>query len=162
MNVWQLVVREVAHRRLGFALALLSVTAGVGSLVSALASRQAHDRRTREMLARKEDDLRHRIGKMTDDTRRAMLHLGFNIAILPKDQNLADWCATRAQNNCQGGRPIRTSAGQRVLYRFNEISNCTTRLGRRRPRHTQCIRSRGGSLRVRPGLRARTRPRWPS
>ena len=66
MNVWQLAVREVAHRRLSFALPLLSVTVGVGSLVAALTSLWTHDRRTREILARKEDDLRQPIGKMTE------------------------------------------------------------------------------------------------
>lgn len=100
MNVWQLVIREIAHRRLSFALGLLSVTVGVGSLVGVLASLQAHDRRTREILSRKENDLRQRISKMTDDTRRAMLHLGFNITILPKGQDLADWYADDYASKC--------------------------------------------------------------
>ena len=33
------------------------------------------------------------MAKLKDDTRKAMLKLGFNVVILPKDQNLSDWYA---------------------------------------------------------------------
>jgi ABC-type lipoprotein release transport system permease subunit len=35
--------------------------------------------------------LAQEMDKLKDDTRKAMLKLGFNVVILPKDQNLADW-----------------------------------------------------------------------
>ena len=93
MNVATLVIHEITHRKLSFALGLISVTVGVGALVGALTLLRAYDRQTQETLSQKEDDLRRRIAKMNEETQRAMLHLGFNIVILPKDQSLADWYA---------------------------------------------------------------------
>ena len=93
MTLWRLVVKEILHRRLNFVLGLLSVVLAVGCLVGALTLLKVHDVRTRWVLERKEAETRARLATLSDDVRKAMLKLGFNIVILPRDLNLADWYA---------------------------------------------------------------------
>jgi putative ABC transport system permease protein len=90
MSVWRLVLREILYRKLNFGLAVLSVLTAVGCLVAVLTLLQLHDLRTEELVAAKESEARARGAKLQDDYRKMMLDLGFNIQILPKDQNLAD------------------------------------------------------------------------
>lgn len=91
MTTWRLIIREILHRKVNFGLGLLSVAVAVGSLVGALTLLKVHDVRTRQILDRKEADLQARMTVLNDEMRKAMLKLGFNIVILPKDQNLGDW-----------------------------------------------------------------------
>jgi ABC-type lipoprotein release transport system permease subunit len=93
MTVWRLAAKEILQRKLNFALGLLSVVVAVGSLVGALTLLKTHDIRTRQILEKKEAETKARMAALEDEMRKAMLNLGFNIAILPKDQNLADWYA---------------------------------------------------------------------
>ncbi len=93
MTLWRLVVKEILHRRLNFVLGLLSVVLAVGCLVGALTLLKVHDLRTRWVLERKEAETRTRLATLSDDVRKAMLKLGFNVVILPRDLNLADWYA---------------------------------------------------------------------
>ena len=93
MTVAHLAVKEIAHHKMHFALGLLSVVAAVGSLVGALTLLKAHDLRTARLLARKQEETGQRVAGLKDDVRKAMLGLGFNIVILPKEQDLGDWYA---------------------------------------------------------------------
>lgn len=79
MSIWRLVLREIAYRKLTFGLAVLAATLAVASVVAAVTLLRLHDRTTDDIMRRHEDEIR----KIT-------LQLGFNILILPKDQNLAD------------------------------------------------------------------------
>lgn len=90
MTVWRLILRELAHRKLGFALGLLSVAIAVATLAGALTLLRAHDLHTEQIVAAKEAATRAEMAKMEDDYRKIMKELGFNVLILPKDQNLAD------------------------------------------------------------------------
>jgi len=93
VTVWHLAAKEIAYRKLNFGLGLLSVVVAVGCLVGALTLLSVHDARTRQVLARREQQTQERMAALSDDVRKAMLTLGFNIVILPKDQNLSDWYA---------------------------------------------------------------------
>ena len=93
MTIWRLIAKEILHRKLNFCLGLVSVAIAVGSLVGALSLLKAHDARTQQILAQKEQETKARMNGLGDDVRKAMLKLGFNIVILPKDQNLGDWYA---------------------------------------------------------------------
>jgi len=79
MNVLRLVLREIRYRKLNFSLGLVSVLAAAGSLVGTMTLLRLDEQKTRAELARLEDDYR----KIT-------VKLGFNVLILPKEQNLAD------------------------------------------------------------------------
>ncbi|MHC4558662.1 MAG: hypothetical protein ACYS80_15330, partial [Planctomycetota bacterium] len=80
MTIWKVVGREILHRKLNFALAVLSVMVASASFIGSVALLQIH-----------QACLVQEMDKLKDDTRKAMLKLGFNVVILPKDQNLADW-----------------------------------------------------------------------
>ena len=91
MTIWKLVVSEILHRRLNFTLGVLSVMVASASFIGSVTLLNIHDLRTNQILQEKEDELSNRMADLTDVTRKAMLKLGFNVVILPKDQNLADW-----------------------------------------------------------------------
>lgn len=90
MTVWRLIFRELAHRKLGFSLGLLSVAIAVATLAGALTLLRAHDLHTEAIVATKEAETKREMAQMEDDYRKIMKDMGFNVLILPKDQNLAD------------------------------------------------------------------------
>jgi hypothetical protein len=91
MTIWKLVISEIRHRKMNFALGVLSVMVASASFIGSVALLRIHDFRTGQILGQKEAELAKRMTELKDDTRKAMLKLGFNVVILPKDQNLADW-----------------------------------------------------------------------
>ncbi|MHC4727969.1 MAG: ABC transporter permease [Planctomycetota bacterium] len=91
MTIWRLVFSEILHRRMNFVLGVLSVMVASASFIGSVTLLNIHDIRTNQILQDKEDELSDRMAELTDVTRKAMLKLGFNVVILPKDQNLADW-----------------------------------------------------------------------
>jgi putative ABC transport system permease protein len=93
MTIWNLLIREIIHRKMNFALAVLSVMVASGSLIGSVTLLRIHDIHTGKLLEQKQADLEQRMARLQDDTRKTMLKLGFNIVILPKDQNLSDWYA---------------------------------------------------------------------
>lgn len=93
MTIWSLLVREILHRKLNFALGVLSVVVASGSLVGAVVLLRVYDAHTNRLLEAKQAEVTQQMARLQDDTRKAMLKLGFNVVILPKDQNLNDWYA---------------------------------------------------------------------
>jgi ABC-type lipoprotein release transport system permease subunit len=93
MTIWNLLIREIMHRKMNFALAVLSIMVASGSLIGSVTLLRIHDIHTGKLLEQKQAELEQRMAQLKDDTRKAMLKLGFNIVILPKDQNLSDWYA---------------------------------------------------------------------
>jgi putative ABC transport system permease protein len=91
MKIRQLVSREILHRKLNFILSLFAVLIATSSLICSVMLLRVHDLRTREILQIKEADLKVRMDKLKDDTRKSMLKLGFNLVILPVEQDLGDW-----------------------------------------------------------------------
>jgi putative ABC transport system permease protein len=99
MTIWKLVFSEILHRRMNFALGVLSVMVASASFIGSVTLLNIHDLRTSQILQVKQDELADRMAELTDVTRKAMLKLGFNVVILPKDQNLADWYADDYASN---------------------------------------------------------------
>jgi len=91
MTLWRLVGREIAHRKLNFALGVLGVTAAAGVITAALTLLHAHDVSTEELLSRKEAAARQRLARLEDDYRKYMKELGYNVLVLPKQQDLAEF-----------------------------------------------------------------------
>ncbi len=91
MTIWKLVTSEILHRRMNFALGVLSVMVASASFIGSVTLLSIHDLLTGRILEAKQDELANRMAVLKDETRKAMLKLGFNVVILPKDQNLADW-----------------------------------------------------------------------
>ena len=83
MNLWILIWREIAHRKLNFALSLLTVILAVTCAVSVVTLLRGHELRTH-----------NRVQALDDQIRQITKDMGFNLMILPKDQNLAEFYAT--------------------------------------------------------------------
>jgi putative ABC transport system permease protein len=93
MRIRQLVAKEIFHRKFNYALSVFATMIATASLVGSIVLLRMHDARTNLILRQKEAELQVRMDKLQDDTRKSMLKLGFNLVILPKNQNLADWYA---------------------------------------------------------------------
>ena len=90
MSLWRLVVKEILHRKVNFGLGVVSVIVAVACLVGALTLLRAHDVRTDQIVASREAETKEKMRKLEDDYRKIMKKLGFNVLILPKDQDLGD------------------------------------------------------------------------
>ena len=90
MNVWHLIVREMSHRKLSFALSWLSAAAAVACVAGMMTVLQAFDQQTTQLLDAKQAEVAARGKALNDDYRKITKGLGFNILILPQDQNLQD------------------------------------------------------------------------
>ena len=62
----------------------------VAGLIAALSILHKSDLRTDQIIAAKEEAMREQMARLTDDYRKLMLKMGFNVLILPIDQNLSD------------------------------------------------------------------------
>ena len=93
MKIRHLVAKEIGHRRFNYALSVCATLVATASLIGSVMLLRMNDIKTGSILREKEAALQSRMDKLKDDTRKSMLKLGFNLVILPKDQNLADWHA---------------------------------------------------------------------
>lgn len=91
MKIRQLVIKEILHRKINFLLSVFAIIIATASVICSVMLLRVHDLRTNEILQKKEADLKERMDKLKDDTRKSMLKLGFNLVILPEEQNMADW-----------------------------------------------------------------------
>lgn len=91
MSIWRLIQYEILLHRLNFVLAVLAVAVAVGAVVTALMVLSAHDASTDRILSAMQGDAEKRLKAMEDDYRKYMKELGFNLLILPKSQDLAEF-----------------------------------------------------------------------
>ncbi len=90
MNLWRLIIREIRHRALNFALGILAVAVAIACQVAALALLKIDRAATRDILARKEAEVAEAGAKLEDSMRKIMKGLGFNVIVIPEDQDLAE------------------------------------------------------------------------
>ena len=91
MRIIELVLKEIRHRKVNYSLSVLATFIATASLIGSIVLLRIYDLRTDVTLHKKEAELQKRMDTLQDDTRKAMLILGFNLVILPKDQDMADW-----------------------------------------------------------------------
>lgn len=90
MTLWQLVFKEIYRRKLNFFTGLSSVIIAIAAFISASTSLSIHDLQTQEIIQAKTIQTENRMKDLEDDFRVIMKKLGFNLLIIPEDQNLAD------------------------------------------------------------------------
>ena len=93
MTPWYLVRREIGHRCVNFGLSVLAVVVAVACLVGVLVSLRKHDLHTQELVTAKQRETEARMAELEDDYRKMTVRMGFNVLILPEDQNLASFYA---------------------------------------------------------------------
>jgi len=91
MTLLHLVKKEIGYHKLTFMLGLLSVIVAVGVLVSLLVLLHAHDIQTEFILSEKEKEIEEQMQEMENKYKIIMEEYGFNLIILPKNQNLGDF-----------------------------------------------------------------------
>jgi putative ABC transport system permease protein len=90
MNIFKLVLREMTRRKMNFLLGMLSITMAAAIISHSLLSLAQHDFRTDEIIRQKEEETTARMAKLEDDYRIIMKKMGFNLLIIPENQNMAD------------------------------------------------------------------------
>jgi putative ABC transport system permease protein len=93
MPTWRLIRREIFYHRGNSLLSLLGILAAAACVVAAISLLDRYDRRTERRAAAQEIDLGEKMAVLEDDYRKISLGLGFNVLIVPKDQNMADFYA---------------------------------------------------------------------
>jgi len=90
MSIFQLALKEIVRRKFNFLLGLISVVLAVTIFVGSLTMLKAHDIQTEKIIAQKEKETKQRMAALEDDYRKIMKNLGFNLLLIPKEQNLGD------------------------------------------------------------------------
>ncbi len=91
MTLWRLVIREISHRPLTFFVGLAAFIAAAAVLTAQLTVFAAYDIQTADIIAAKQRETEEKMRVMEDDYRKIMKELGFNLLILPKDQELGNF-----------------------------------------------------------------------
>lgn len=115
MKIRHLVIKEIYQRKLNFALGLISIIFAVAVVAGALGLLKIHDLRTREIVAQKEAATRQRMCVLEDDYRKIMKDMGFNLLILPENQNLADLYAADYATHYMPEDYVDTLAASRIM-----------------------------------------------
>jgi hypothetical protein len=90
MNPWHLILQEMRGRKQNFISGLLSVILATGVLTGALNSLKLHDLHTQQIIDKKINETEQRMARLQDDYRKIMKKLGFNLLILPREQQVSD------------------------------------------------------------------------
>jgi hypothetical protein len=88
MSIGRMILREMVHRKLNLVLSILSVAIAVACLAGAWTLLRADERHTSQVLAQKEKEVEQAGAELQEAMRKITLGLGFNLLILPQDQDL--------------------------------------------------------------------------
>lgn len=126
MSLWRLVIREIRYRRLNFAVAVLSVMAAAGCLVTTVTLLRGHDLRTRAILEAREAETADRVrerreeadrraDELNESFRKIMLKFGYNLLILPAGENVVDYQIQGAPSQEMDESAVRTLAESGIM-----------------------------------------------
>lgn len=115
MNIRRMVIKEIAYRKVNFGLSIVCVAVAVASVVAAMVVLKGHDLRTVEILSAKQSETEKQMKALDADVARSMLKLGFNVVILPKDQNLGDWYADDFGGNYMPEQYVDQLANSKII-----------------------------------------------
>ncbi len=93
MTTWRLVGREILYHRGNFLLSVVGVLVAAACVVAAISLLDRYDRRSEQRAAAQAVELERKMADLKDDYRKIGLRLGFNVLIVPKNQNMADFYA---------------------------------------------------------------------
>jgi hypothetical protein len=115
MTVGRLIAREIGYRRLNFALAALAVLVAV-ALATAILTLVKGYRLRAEALAEVQAARAGEVGfRLTDDARRLMLELGYNVLILDEQEDRAEFLSTHQPTRLMDEAVVERLAQSRKL-----------------------------------------------
>jgi len=93
LRIAHLISREMRYRPLAALAALAAVAVASGALVVSTIVLAVFDRQTETLVLAKEEAVADQMAAMEDEYRKITKRMGFNVLILPKDQDLGDFYA---------------------------------------------------------------------
>jgi len=93
LRIAHLISREMRHRPLNALAAIAAVAVASGALVASIMVLTIFDGQTEILVAAKEKAVADQMASMEDEYRKITKRMGFNVLILPKDQDLGDFYA---------------------------------------------------------------------
>ncbi len=87
MKLPRLIFRELLHRKVHSALALLGIVAAVACLTAGISLLRGHDVRTDQILTAAAEQTKARTLELTEDYRKIALEQGFNVFIIPAGES---------------------------------------------------------------------------
>ena len=93
MRIAHLIFREIRHRPLSALAAALAVAVATGAVVASMMVLTIFDSQTEHLVAAKEKAVADQMAAMENEFRKITKQMGFNVLILPKDQELGDFYA---------------------------------------------------------------------
>lgn len=91
MKIGTVILKELVHSSVSTTLALIAIVAATAGVTALLTSLELHDRRTDTILENKKQETEVRVAALQNDYRKIMKQMGFNVLILPKEQDLSDF-----------------------------------------------------------------------
>ena len=89
-NTWHLILSEISHRKFHFGFMVFGVMTAVACSTSVIMLLTIHNVQTEQILRSKRQVVQNHTEELEDQMRKISKGLGFNILILPKDQNLSE------------------------------------------------------------------------
>ena len=89
-NTWHLILSEIYHRKFHFGFMVFGVMTAVACSTSVIMLLTIHNVQTEQILRSKRQVVQNHTEELEDQMRKISKGLGFNILILPKDQNLSE------------------------------------------------------------------------
>jgi len=144
MRPARLIFREIAHRRLSFALGVLSIAAATACVVAGGTLLRGHRIQTDRMLTAQRGASAARLAELTEQYRKLTLRLGFNVRILPADQDLGDFYDAGFAAKTMDESFVDRLAAAKILTIRHLLPKLERRiLWRERGRHIALIGTRG-------------------
>ena len=88
MSLWKLIIQEILHRKLGTVVMVTSVAVATACVVGAVVLLKADEQQTSVLLAKRTKAVEDAGAELQDAMRKITKGLGFNVVILPEDQDL--------------------------------------------------------------------------
>ncbi|OHB72128.1 MAG: hypothetical protein A2V70_07410 [Planctomycetes bacterium RBG_13_63_9] len=117
MNILKLLLAEIAYRKLSFLFSLMAITIAVTLFVVGPVLVDGYARETESQVAKLEAETAATLDRLSDETRKLMRDMGFNLLIVHRDTNMSDfWAADFATHNMPQKYADRLAQDQRLTY----------------------------------------------
>lgn len=90
MTLGRLILREIRHRKINFALSVLGAAVAVAAVLATIGALRGYDRQTESVISEMEEATKAEMAKLEDEIRKSMKGLGFNLFIFPEGQDLSE------------------------------------------------------------------------
>ena len=115
MNLYKLIIKEIFFRKVNFILSCFAASAAIIAVICAFSLLKIHDLKTQELLDEKVEETEIRVKELEDDIRKITKKMGFNVLILPKDQNLDDFYSNNYASKFMPEEYVDKLANSRVI-----------------------------------------------